>query len=178
MLRPCIGTAPPSGPLPDSMEEGDLITAPSEVIDRRVLSRDGKQVAQLLVSWEGCSVAEAVWVDEQDFLTDFPNFRGGVGVLSEEAKQWKKEERRLEGVRERKKVARVPNENIQLPNPFIKTPETSSWVGQDMDQDMGLGDKALSHGAGNDTGQFTSGPNTVIRVSRIKSAPTWALDYV
>ncbi|KAL6496605.1 hypothetical protein OROGR_029863 [Orobanche gracilis] len=173
LLRPCIGKPPPSGPLPDSTEDGDLVTAPSEVIDCRVISRDGKEVAQLLVSWEGCSVAEALWVDEHDFLTDFPNFRGGFGVLSEEARKWKKEGGRLEGMRERN-VARVPNENIQLSSPFIRTPETSCWVGQD----MGLGDKALSQEAGNDTGQFTSGPNTAIRASRIKSAPAWAVDYV
>ncbi|KAL6561870.1 hypothetical protein OROGR_002877 [Orobanche gracilis] len=177
LLRPCIGKPPPSGPLPDSTEDGDLVTPPSEVIDSRVILRDGKEVAQLLVSWEGCSAADALWVDEEDFRTEFLNFWGGFGALSEEARKWKKNGGRLEELRGVQEISRVPI-NKQLPSPILKTPEPSCWVGQDMGQDMGLGDKAISQGTGNDTGQFTSGPNTTIRASRIKSAPAWALDYV
>ncbi|KAL6521783.1 hypothetical protein OROGR_018352 [Orobanche gracilis] len=52
-----------------------MFTKPSDVLDRRLILRDGVPIPQLLVSWFGASIEEALWVDEIDFTLTYPDFR-------------------------------------------------------------------------------------------------------
>ncbi|KAL6538099.1 hypothetical protein OROGR_012087 [Orobanche gracilis] len=70
-----VSVKPPiTTPLPTLGQTGQLFTRPSDVLDRRMLLRDGQQILQLLVSWSGSSIEEALWVDEKDFQLTYPDF--------------------------------------------------------------------------------------------------------
>ncbi|KAL6515928.1 hypothetical protein OROGR_019233 [Orobanche gracilis] len=76
LLRPCLGSPPPLiAPLPHLGQTGEMFTKPSDVLDRRLILRDGVPIPQLLVSWFGASIEEALWVDEIDFTLTYPDFR-------------------------------------------------------------------------------------------------------
>ncbi|KAL6562567.1 hypothetical protein OROGR_003574 [Orobanche gracilis] len=51
-----------------------MFTRPSAVLDRRLILQDGRHISQVLVTWLGFSIEEALWVDETEFQLTYPDF--------------------------------------------------------------------------------------------------------
>ncbi|KAL6538212.1 hypothetical protein OROGR_012200 [Orobanche gracilis] len=107
----------------------------------------------------------ALLVDESEFQTSFPNFRGGCGILSEESRVWRGGTQLDD--------SRVSNGGEQLLSPFTSDLEASIRA----DQPMGLADKAIFQGEDIDTTQLATGSSISTRHVRMKSAPSRASDF-
>ncbi|KAL6566284.1 hypothetical protein OROGR_001899 [Orobanche gracilis] len=168
LLRPCFGAPPATPPsLPETSENGDLLTPPAEIVGHRLVNRGGQTISQLLISWIGATDEESTWEDEEIFVADNPHLATRVA----EYKKRNEGENVLAADRNEVSAAK------DTAQPFI--PQTRSQpTGYEPLQDFhgsdfpnGLGDKAHLPGVGID---MPTGPR---RPNRLKSAPAWATDY-
>jgi hypothetical protein len=75
LLKPCKGNhEQPYWPLPLMTTEEGPILLPDNIIDSRVLLRNGHTIPQVLVQWENMSTAAATWEDVDQFKLNFPSF--------------------------------------------------------------------------------------------------------
>jgi hypothetical protein len=60
--------------MPLTTTEFGPVTQPLNVLDCRVLKRQGKTVSQILIQWDLAPVDDATWEDLEDIRVSFPSF--------------------------------------------------------------------------------------------------------
>lgn len=71
LLKKAYGSTTPVIPLPHSPR---FLLQPRAIIDKRVVKRGNKAATQVLVHWDGLSLADASWEYLEDFKLRFPVF--------------------------------------------------------------------------------------------------------
>lgn len=56
------------------IEDGQIKVAPEQVIDRKRITRKGKEVEQVLVQWLNMAPTDATWEDVSVLQNQFPGF--------------------------------------------------------------------------------------------------------
>lgn len=75
LLKKAVGTYAEESELPDHLEgERGPGYEPDNVLARRTIVIQGREVGQVLVQWKGQSVEEATWEDAVLLKSQFPNF--------------------------------------------------------------------------------------------------------
>lgn len=64
--------------LPGMLEE-EVIVAPQEVLQTRVISRKGWQILEVLIKWQNLSPDDATWEDSSFIVAQFPDFVHSLG---------------------------------------------------------------------------------------------------
>ncbi|XP_075076527.1 uncharacterized protein LOC142163167 [Nicotiana tabacum] len=74
-LKKAVGNhEQPSKEPPICTDDGQVLTEPVAIVDRRIVKKGNKAATQVLVQWANLSKDEATWEDYTFLTSEFPDF--------------------------------------------------------------------------------------------------------